>query len=338
MRTDGTFRVGASGTTLNVPAGGNFSYRTNVLAANTNGKVGIGTNNPSEALEVASGHISMSYGDPYLKTNADNKYIVLSGGSGWTPTGRVIVLRGSSAGYNAHGMEMYAGGSERLTLRSSGNIGIGENNPSEKLVVKGNMLVKGTADDGPDFNLKNSANNTWSLDAYGPTNSRFRIVTGGGASGGVERMSILENGNVGIGHGSPAYKLYVNGTSAGTSAFQNVSDERYKKNIELIDSAIERIMKIDGVYFDWRNDEFPKLNFVEKRDMGVIAQNIEKVFPEAVLEDDNGYKSVAYSKLVAPLIEATKEQQREIKSLKKQNIQMKNFLCDKFPEANFCEE
>lgn len=52
MRTDGTFQVGSSGGTLNVPNGGNFAYRTNVLFANTSGNVGIGTNGPAQKLHV----------------------------------------------------------------------------------------------------------------------------------------------------------------------------------------------------------------------------------------------------------------------------------------------
>jgi len=48
--------------------------------------------------------------------------------------------------------------------------------------------------------------------------------------------------------------------------------------------------------------------------MGVIAQNVERYFPEAVIEDSEGFKSVAYAKLISPLIEATKEQQRQIES------------------------
>jgi hypothetical protein len=125
-------------------------------------------------------------------------------------------------------------------------------------------------------------------------------------------ITIASDGNVGIGTASPGVKLDVNGTVRGTSAFLSNSDERYKDNIEVISNAMDKVMELEGVYFDWRNDEFPEKNFIARRDMGVIAQNVERYFPEAVIEDSEGFKSVAYAKLISPLIEATKEQQRQI--------------------------
>ena len=139
-----------------------------------------------------------------------------------------------------------------------------------------------------------------------------------------ERVRITDDGNIGIGTTSPSYKLHVVGQVAGNAAYVNTSDERYKENIEVIPNALDKILALDGVYFDWRNDEYPDMNFVERRDMGLIAQNIERVFPEAVVEDEEGMKSVAYSKLVAPLVEATKEQQRAIASLESENAEIKS--------------
>ncbi|MEA1873023.1 MAG: shufflon system plasmid conjugative transfer pilus tip adhesin PilV, partial [Bacteroidota bacterium] len=75
MRTDGTFQVGSSGSTLNVPSGGNFAYRTSVLFANTSGNVGIGTTSPSEKLDV-SGNIKASgiayWGSAGVRTETRN--------------------------------------------------------------------------------------------------------------------------------------------------------------------------------------------------------------------------------------------------------------------------
>ncbi|KYG66736.1 hypothetical protein AZI86_06745 [Bdellovibrio bacteriovorus] len=115
------------------------------------------------------------------------------------------------------------------------------------------------------------------------------------------------SGTLGIGTTSPSYTLDVNGSVRGTSAYVNSSDVRYKRHISNIENALDKILQIRGVTFDWRNNEFPEKRFKETRDMGVIAQEIEKVFPEAVVTDREGYKSVAYPELVAPLINATKE-------------------------------
>ena len=67
-----------------------------------------------------------------------------------------------------------------------------------------------------------------------------------------------------------------------------------------------------GVSYLWRVDDFPNKNFSDGTQLGVIAQEIEAVFPELVHTDKKGYKSVQYSNIVAPLIEA-------IKTLKHQN-------------------
>ena len=87
------------------------------------------------------------------------------------------------------------------------------------------------------------------------------------------------------------------------------SDFRLKKNIREINNALEKIQQIDGVYFDWKDDG--------GKSMGLIAQQVEENFPELVLTDEiTGLKSVNYPGLVAPLIEAVKEQQKQIHNLK----------------------
>ena len=89
------------------------------------------------------------------------------------------------------------------------------------------------------------------------------------------------------------------------------SDERLKDNIQPIESPLEKIFKINGVSFDW-NEKSDK----KGHDVGVIAQEIEKVLPELVVERDSGYKAVRYEKIVALLIEAIKQQQLQIDELK----------------------
>ena len=73
---------------------------------------------------------------------------------------------------------------------------------------------------------------------------------------------------------------------------------------------------MQGVRFDWKKDEFKDKNFDSGRQVGLIAQDVEKVLPEIVKTDTAGYKSVAYDKLTAILVEALKEQQNEINELK----------------------
>ena len=106
-------------------------------------------------------------------------------------------------------------------------------------------------------------------------------------------------------------------TSSGitvTGDVNSTSDIRYKKNIETIDSALEKVQSLRGVTFDWDHEDFNS----DSRATGVIAQDVEKVLPEAVRENEDGFKNVAYGNMVGLLIEAIKEQQEQIDALKEQ--------------------
>jgi hypothetical protein len=87
--------------------------------------------------------------------------------------------------------------------------------------------------------------------------------------------------------------------------FNSASDIRLKENIQKIDNPIDKIVKIDGVRFDWKSDNKPS--------MGVIAQNIEEVLPELVNGEES--KSVNYNGIIGLLIECVKTQQEQIDEL-----------------------
>ena len=91
------------------------------------------------------------------------------------------------------------------------------------------------------------------------------------------------------------------------------SDYRLKNNINTIENALDKVDQMRGVEFDWSD----KQDSWEGHDIGVIAQEVEKVIPEIVIERDDGYKAVSYHKLTALLIQAVKELKEEIKELKK---------------------
>ena len=89
------------------------------------------------------------------------------------------------------------------------------------------------------------------------------------------------------------------------------SDQRLKDNITPIPNALDKVLSISGNTFDW-NEKSEK----EGNDVGVVAQEILEVLPEAVTTRDNGYLAVRYEKLVPLLIEAIKELKEEINELK----------------------
>ena len=99
------------------------------------------------------------------------------------------------------------------------------------------------------------------------------------------------------------------------------SDKRLKENIRNIENPLELISRINGVRFDWTASYIEEAGgvdgyFVKKEDVGVIAQEIEAILPEIVSTRKDGTKAVKYDRLVALLIESTKELHKEVDYLK----------------------
>ncbi len=94
------------------------------------------------------------------------------------------------------------------------------------------------------------------------------------------------------------------------------SDRRYKQNITQLTGSLNKITSLNGYSYNWKQDEFPEKNFSDKKQLGLIAQEVIDIVPEAVHEGDDGYYSVDYQKMIPLLIEAIKEQQAEINDLK----------------------
>jgi hypothetical protein len=114
----------------------------------------------------------------------------------------------------------------------------------------------------------------------------------------------------------------ASGTTGEIRATNNVtafysSDERLKDNVQVITNALAKVLQIRGVEFDWNNLTEPEDGyFVRKHDIGVIAQEIEKVLPEVVAIRENGIKAVKYDRIIPLLIEAIKELKAEVDALK----------------------
>ncbi len=136
---------------------------------------------------------------------------------------------------------------------------------------------------------------------------------------------------------------------AGT--YSNGSDRRFKTDIEVIPDALKKALQVQGVTYHWK----PGVNPDPSQQIGVIAQEVETVFPQAVKTDADGYKSVTYGNLVAPLFNALKEfyelwskdsqitkreiasLKEEVQTLKQQNEQFKKYVCEKEPQNPICK-
>lgn len=241
------------------------------------------------------------------------------------------------------------------TIFSAGNVGIGTANPSnilhiEKTQNAGLITLLKNADTGTsqyvEFRLVNQTNSSelrlgssynfssveWNqswiysvgrnLALKTDGSNAIRFYTGG-TSDAFERMRINSSGNVGIGTSTPSYKLDVNGTIHYTTLTAS-SDQRFKKNVEEIDNALNKISNVRGVRFEWNEFINSRRNGYElnKPTFGVIAQELESQFPELVTHwslspDCQDARSVNYEKIIPILIEAIKE-------LKEKNENLEN--------------
>lgn len=113
----------------------------------------------------------------------------------------------------------------------------------------------------------------------------------------------------GIGPKTSTTKLQFNPSTGRLSAtfLDSLSDENLKKDISTVDGAVDKVKQLRGVDYTWKESE--------EKSIGVIAQELREVLPELVSESENGL-SVNYNGIIGVLIEAIKEQQRQIDELK----------------------
>ena len=196
----------------------------------------------------------------------------------------------------------------------SGNLGIGVTNPSQTLHVQGNARVTGGL-----YDFNNGAGTTGQvLQSVGTGVSWITFSAGSSitvsddTTTNATRYPIFEDVTSGSSTSInvSSTKLTFNPSTGTLSAtqFTSLSDANKKKNIRPIENAIDITKKLEGVRFDWKDNDAPSI--------GVIAQEVEKVLPELVIEND-GIKSVSYGNIVGVLIEAIKEQQVRIEELEK---------------------
>ncbi len=144
------------------------------------------------------------------------------------------------------------------------------------------------------------------------------INTGSSTGNLQERMRIASTGEVGIGTTAPAVALDVSGSIQYTGDLTDVSDRRLKQNIQPLEGELDKVSQVQAVSFEMKD----RPGVVE---LGVIAQDIEEIYPELVktADDDMQTKSVNYVGLIAPMLQAMRELKAEVETLKIQNAQQK---------------
>jgi len=140
--------------------------------------------------------------------------------------------------------------------------------------------------------------------------SNNRVVTATGTDGMNAEANMTFDGST----------LAVTGaiTATGDVTAFFTSDKNLKQNIVNIDNSLDKVSKLNGVYYNWTKEALEKnKHLVDEKEVGVIAQDVEAVLPELVATREDGSKAVRYERLCAVLIESVKELKKEIEELKK---------------------
>lgn len=281
--------------------GENITTRTNALTVLKNGKVGIGISTPGFLLSFPN-----DTGDKIsLWGSSGNHY-------GFGIQGSLLQIHSAASGDDiAFGYGSSAAFTETMRIKGNGNVGIATNAPAFKFDVNGRMRLRHGAD-GSSGIWYNRADNT-AVSFVGMLNdNHIGIYSELGAAWNF--LMNLTNGNIGIGT-TPTQKLHVTGnglftgTVTASCGLLVCSDERYKTNIRPLTNSLSSILLLQGIQYDWKREQFPEKNFPDKSQIGFSAQELEQFYPQIVHTDDEGYKTVDYTRLVPVLVEAMKEQQ-----------------------------
>jgi hypothetical protein len=197
------------------------------------------------------------------------------------------------------------------TLRlqpSAGSVGIGTTSAGYKLDVSGdirgtgNLLISTGNTTGGGIILADDGDIVDLNDAY--CSMRF--------SYGVRIFSANRGGSAVIKLGNGGDII----ASADITAYGSPSDINLKENIKPLDNSLSKILKLQGVTFDWKEDSETRQYTNLKEDIGFIAQQVQEVVPDLVRKNDNGLLSLRDKGITALLVEAIKEQQKQIDELK----------------------
>ncbi|HRZ42722.1 MAG TPA: tail fiber domain-containing protein [Bacteroidales bacterium] len=272
--------------------------------------------------------------------------------SGSPGIGKVLTsdATGNASWNNPSGFWMSGG--NNIYNTNSGNIGIGTLSPDRKLHVEGSTSVQYTSGGSVGYfeNIQTGSSDPAAVcgmtsmtnDGYGiggSFTSKYKGVYGEALSGTWTGFSTGVHGHAtgmsGIRYGiygsysvsgtAVGYGVYSNGNGGYSGNWSNLSDQKFKKNIQPLDSALFRLMLLSPKTFEMRVEEYPYMNLNPGRHSGLIAQELQQVVPEVVSQGAHEgatkdetieFLQVDYIALIPMLIKAIQEQQAQIETLK----------------------
>ncbi len=219
------------------------------------------------------------------------------------------------------GGSMSNGNADFVIAGNDGDVGIGVDVPLRGLHVARDAYITGSVGIGENnlqrkFNLYDGTD-TWTRVQCGASTADW-LHGIAGSDHTYKWYNQSSNGGVGYKMGLATSGALT--VSSDVVAYGSPSDKRLKENIKPIESALDKAMKLQGVTFDWKkSDSILKI----KEDIGFIAQDVQKVIPELVRENDNGMLSMRHQGIAPILLEAIKELKAEIEELKLNNCNCK---------------
>jgi len=339
---------GVNALTANTTGNNNTASGVNALFSNTTGvsNTASGVNalkaNTSGNNNTASGLNALAANNTANNNTASGQAALFANTTGTnnTASGQAALTANTTGANNtASGVNALKANTTATNNTASGFNALQNNTTGSNNIADGNNA--GVTTTSANANTTGS-NNTFIGASSGPgvpSASNLQNATAIGANAVVSANNALVLGsintvngatssvNVGIGTATPGQALDVVGNinasgcfMVGGTGFQGTcsSDARLKKNILYFPQVLDKLVQLQPAYWNWRAEEFPQYHFGPGRNIGLIAQEVEKVFPDMVSTDTNGYKQVNYSQLPYLMLQAIRELKSENDTLRDQ--------------------
>jgi len=282
------------------------------LVINRKGDVGIGETNPIQRLHVTDTGTTTVL----IEDGTSGKFTRLKQEGG----GDFVISRSDSGGAD---IQIQGDGDVILApATTGGNVGIGTTLPTTLLHVDGNANIRDAVDTGFEEALIVKMSGGF----FGSSNFALEASD----SSNFWEYSIDLSNKLRLGYNeSQKFAIQTDGTVNGPGAitWHTPSDGRLKTDVQSIEDVLDKVLMLRGVSYKW--DPLYKPDNQEVR-LGLIAQDVEKVFPEAVstLGDEKGIKAIEYEQLSGVYVEAIKALKKEIDEMKNGALKIKELVVD----------